>query len=127
MTSEGPWLIALAYGPEFAAAGPVLALHVWSGVFVFLGVARGQFLVNERLTRFYLGATLAGAALNIALNLWLIPVHGAWGAALATVVSQAVAAWASSFCSPAVRANGVMQTRALLLPFLWPRYVWKKT
>lgn len=118
-----PWLVRLAYGPEFAGAAPVLALHIWSSVFVFLGVARGQFLVNEGLTRFYLGATLAGAGLNIALNLWLIPTHGAVGAAVATVISQAVAAWISSFFSSAVQVNGAMQTRALLIPLRWPRYL----
>jgi len=118
-----PWLIRLAYGPAFAAAGPVLALHVWSSVFVFLGVARGQFLVNESFTRFYLAATVVGAALNIGLNCWLIPRHGPWGAALATVVTQAVAAWLSSFCFAPVRQTAWMQTRALLIPVRWFRYV----
>jgi O-antigen/teichoic acid export membrane protein len=118
-----PWLIRLAYGPAFAGAAPVLALHVWSSVFVFLGVARGQFLVNESFTRFYLAATVAGAALNIGLNYWLIPRHGPWGAALATLATQAVAAWASSFCFAPVRQTAWMQTRALLIPVRWYHYV----
>jgi len=118
-----PWLIRLAYGPAFAGAAPVLALHIWSSVFVFLGVARGLFLVNEKFTRFYLAATLTGAALNIGLNCWLIPRHGPWGAALATVAAQAVAAWASSFCFAPVRQTAWMQTRALLIPVRWFRYV----
>ncbi len=118
-----PWLIRVAYGPAFAAAGPVLALHVWSSVFVFLGVARGQFLVNEGHTRFYFGSTVAGLTVNVALNLVLIPRHGAWGAALATVVAQAVAAWLSTFCCAPLRATAWMQTRSLLIPFTWYRYV----
>ncbi len=56
-----PWVVRVAYGAEFAAAGPILAVHIWSSVFVFLGVARGQWLVNEGLQKFYLGATCAGA------------------------------------------------------------------
>jgi O-antigen/teichoic acid export membrane protein len=118
-----PWLIRLAYGPAFAGAAPVLALHIWSSVFVFLGVARSQFLINESFTRFYLAATVAGAALNIGLNCWLIPRHGPWGAALATVAAQAVAAWLSSFCFAPVRQTAWMQTRALLIPVRWFRYV----
>ena len=118
-----PWLIRLAYGPAFAGAAPVLALHIWSSVFVFLGVARSQFLINESYTRFYLAATVAGAALNIGLNCWLIPRHGPWGAALATVAAQAVAAWLSSFCFAPVRQTAWMQTRALLIPVRWFRYV----
>lgn len=118
-----PWLIHTAYGPEFVAAGPVLALHAWSSVFVFLGVARSQYLVNEGHTHFYLGSTVAGLLVNVALNCWLIPRDGAWGAALATVVAQAVAAWLSTFgCAP-LRPTAWMQTKALLIPFTWYRYV----
>ena len=120
-----PRLVRLAYGPAYAAAGAVCAVHVWSSVFVFLGVARSQFLVNEGHTRFYLAATLAGLAVNVALNRVLIPTHGAWGAAVATLAGQAVAAWMSSFCFAPVRATAWMQTRALLIPLRWPIYVRK--
>nr|WP_237702471.1 flippase [Opitutus terrae] len=118
-----PWLIELAYGISYREAGAVLALHVWSSVFVFLGVARGQFLVNEGHTRFYLAATVAGLLINVVLNLVLIPRAGAVGAAVATVLAQAVAAWLSSFCFAPTRTNGWMQTRALLIPFRWLPYV----
>jgi O-antigen/teichoic acid export membrane protein len=121
-TLAAPGLIRLAYGPAFAEAAPVLALHIWSTVFVFLGVARSQFLVNESFTRFYFAATAAGAVLNVALNFALIPRLGAWGAALATLAAQAVAAWASSFWIAGVRPTGRMQTRALLLPVRWITY-----
>lgn len=120
-----PWLVRLAYGAAYAAAGPVCAVHVWSSVFVFLGVARSQFLVNEGHTRFYLAATLAGLAVNVVLNRVLIPAHGAWGAAIATLAGQAVAAWVSSFCFAPVRATAWMQTRALLILLRWPMYVRK--
>jgi PST family polysaccharide transporter len=96
---------------------------VWSSVFVFIGVARGQWLVNERLQAFYLAATLAGAAVNVALNLAFIPRWGGLGAAVATVISQAIAAWLSSFCIAATRDAGRMQARALLLPILGFRYL----
>jgi len=118
-----PWVIGVAYGAGYASAAPVLTLHVWSVVFVFLGVARGQFLVNEGYTRFYLAATGAGLFVNVVLNWILIPRHGAWGAALATVIGQAVAAWLSSFCFAPVRSSAWMQARALLIPFRWFRYV----
>jgi O-antigen/teichoic acid export membrane protein len=118
-----PWVVQLAYGAQFAAAAPVLALHVWATLFVFLGVARGQFLVNESLTFFYLLATAAGAVVNIALNALLIPRIGAIGTALATVTSYATAAWLSSYLHPAVRSTAVRQTRALLLPLTGWRYL----
>ncbi len=123
LSFAAPWLIRLAYGPAYAAAAPVLTLHIWSSIFVFLGVARGQFLVNEGYTRFYLAATVAGLLVNVVLNWMLIPIHGVWGAALATLIGQAVAAWLSSFCFAPVRRSAWMQTRALLIPFRWYHYV----
>jgi PST family polysaccharide transporter len=118
-----PWLVRLAYGAAFAPAAAVLVVHIWAAVFVFLGVARGQFLVNEGLTGFYLVATSAGAILNVGLNFLLIPQAGAVGAAWATVISYAVSAWLSSYCHPAVRPLAARQTRALLLPFTGWRYL----
>ena len=117
------WLVRKAYGAEFAAAGPILAVHIWSSIFVFLGVARGQWLVNERLQSFYLVSTLAGAVTNILLNLLFIPRWGGLGAAWATVISYALAAWGASYLHPAVRPAAAMQTRALLLPLVGWRYL----
>lgn len=118
-----PWLIQKFYGVEYIESARVLAVYIWSTVFIFLGVARSQFLVNEGYTRFYFLSTLAGLLTNVGLNLVLIPRHGAWGAALATLLSQMVAAWASSFCFAPVRATAWMQTRALFIPVRWFHYV----
>jgi O-antigen/teichoic acid export membrane protein len=118
-----PWIVRLAYGEAFAAAGPILAVHIWSSVFVFLGVARGQWLVNEGQQKFYLVATLLGAGANIALNLAFIPRWGGLGAAYATVISYGLAAWLASYFHPRVRATAAMQTRALLIPLLGWRYL----
>jgi len=112
-----PWLVRVTYGEAFASAGPILAVHIWSSIFVFIGVARGQWLVNERLQVFYLWATVTGAIVNIALNFYLIPRWGGLGAAYATVVAYAVAGWLMSYFHPAVRDTAGMQARALLIPF----------
>jgi O-antigen/teichoic acid export membrane protein len=118
-----PWLIPLAYGPAYAGATTVLMVHAFSQFGALLGVARGQFLVNEGYTRFYLLATLAGAAVNVLLNMWLIPRHGPVGAAWATVVAQIVSVWGSSFAWKKTRATGWMQARALLVPVLGWRHL----
>jgi len=118
-----PWIVGLVYGAAFTAAGPILAVHIWSSIFVFLGVARGQWLVNEGLQRFYLAATCAGAVTNVGLNLFFIPRWGGLGAAWATVISYGLAAWLASYFHAPVRATAVMQTRALLLPLFGWRYL----
>src|SRR5581483_9950958 len=88
-----PWIIQLLFGQAYAGAGPVLALHVWSLLFIFVGVARGQHLLNEKQTQFPLWYSLLGLVVNV-LGCWmLIPRFGPMGAAMATVGSQAVAAF----------------------------------
>ena len=118
-----PWVVRVAYGAEFAAAGPILAVHIWSSIFVFLGVARGQWLVNEGQQKFYLAATCAGAVANIALNLVFIPRWSGLGAAWATVISYGIAGWLASYFHPVVRTTAEMQTRALLVPLNGWRYL----
>ena len=43
-------LVVLLFGTPYAAAGPILAVHVWAGVFVFLKAAMVQWLLNEGLS-----------------------------------------------------------------------------
>jgi O-antigen/teichoic acid export membrane protein len=108
----GPLLELVLAGDYPQTPGLVLALLV-AGVFVALGVAQGPWVINEGLTRFQLGRTLAGGAVNIALNLFLIPGYGAYGAAWATVVSYGVAAVASNILYAPARPYLRVQVAAL--------------
>jgi polysaccharide transporter, PST family len=121
----GP-LIGVAYGSEYAEAAHVLRWHACAAVFVFLGVARSQFWVSEGRYALGLLCTLIGAACNLVLNMWWIPEYGAQGAAGATLIAQAVAAWGGSWLCRDVRGGAVMQTRALLLPLFGWRYLKRK-
>jgi len=118
-----PWLVRWGFGEDYLLAIPVLQMHAWALPFVFLGVARTQYLVDEKLGWFYFGSTGGGAAINVVLNVWLIPAHGAMGAAVATVVSYAVAGWVSSWWHPRVRSVAWAQTKALAIPLLGWRYL----
>ncbi len=112
----GP-LIALLYGPAFAASAPILAIHVWTGPFVFLGAALSRWLIAEDRLRFSLVRHSAGAAVNIGLNLVLIPPYGGIGAAVATLISYTVASFGACFLYGPLRGQGVAMLVALLLPF----------
>jgi PST family polysaccharide transporter len=108
-------LIVLLFGPQYAGAGPVLAIHIWTAVFVFIGVATGPWIINEGLGRIQFYRTVIGAITNILLNLYLIPKYGAIGAAIATLLSQAVAVYFSfAFLSRTREVFGMM-TKAILL------------
>jgi Na+-driven multidrug efflux pump len=98
-------------------------VHALTQFGALLGTARGQYLVNEGHLRFYSFATLTGAGVNVALNLWLIPHYGPVGAAWATVAAQAVSVLGTSFLWNQTWPIGRMQAKALLVPLLGWRYL----
>jgi len=92
MTLASKWIVTALFGPLYAEAGGVLAIHIWTGIFVFLGIASSNWFLIENLQKLSLYRTIAGAVINIILNIFLIPSYGAIGAAMATVVAQAFSA-----------------------------------
>ncbi|VEP14285.1 Membrane protein [Hyella patelloides LEGE 07179] len=104
-------------GQEYVKSGQILSVHIWSGLFVFLGVARSQWLMAENFTRFSLISTSLGALSNIFLNFILIPEQGGMGAAIATLISQAVASYLVCLFYPPTFNTGKMLTKALLIPW----------
>jgi O-antigen/teichoic acid export membrane protein len=88
MTFMSNWLVKILYGQQYSQASDVLKIHIWTGVFVFLGVAFSKYLTNENLTKKSFYRTLLGAIINVILNLMLIPQYGISGAAFATLIGQ---------------------------------------
>ena len=87
------WFVTLLYGEAYRSAGPVLMIHVWTSVFVFLGVASGSWFASENFQHLAFYRTLSGAIINIVLNCFLIPKYGIKGAAMATLAAQAMASF----------------------------------
>lgn len=81
-------IILALYGPRYAAAAEVLSIHTWAGVLVSLGVCGGIWITNEGVLKYSMYQTVAGAAVNIILNLVLIPRFGIIGAAVASCAGQ---------------------------------------
>jgi PST family polysaccharide transporter len=84
-------IIITLFGQEFKDAAPVLAIHLWASVAVFLGMASSQHLLVEQLQKISFFRTLIGLLCNVVLNYLLIPSMGAKGAAIATVISYFIA------------------------------------
>lgn len=110
-------LIVNLLGQEYAEAGRILAWHIWAGPFVFLGIARGKWLLAENMNQFNFLTTTLGAVVNILLNFLLIPSYGGVGAAIATTISLSLAYYVSMLLYPATFEMGLMLTRALFIPF----------
>jgi O-antigen/teichoic acid export membrane protein len=113
-------LIYKLFKPEYASAAPILAVHVWSGIFVFLGTANGQYLIAENFNKLTFVRTSVGAVLNILLNLWLIPAMGAIGAAVATLISYFASTFFIVFIPP-LRAQALMMLKSLFLITLFQK------
>lgn len=107
-------LIYKLYKPEFMNAAPVLAVHVWGSVFVFLGVASGQYLIAENYGHLSFIRTGIGAIINIILNIILIPNMGMMGTAIATVTAYFASAFFILFI-PKLRQQGIMMLKSLFL------------
>ena len=117
MTFASDNLINVLLGTEYTEAGQILAWHIWASPFVFLGVARSQWLIAENLTKLSFFTTSLGTIVNVLLNLWLIPIYEGTGAAIATVVSYAVASYFTCMFHPKMFNTAWMLTRALFIPF----------
>lgn len=83
-----PWVVRVLYGEAFLPAARVLSIHIWAGVFVFLGVARGRWLLAENLQKYSFLFIGSAAILNVFLNMILIKNFGIVGAATATLITQ---------------------------------------
>ncbi|HSP97719.1 MAG TPA: oligosaccharide flippase family protein [Candidatus Dormibacteraeota bacterium] len=93
----GAGLIALIYGPGHAASGAVLAVLALAIAPTYAGYALTQALVAADRQRAYLRLAVRALALNLGLNLVLIPSFGATGAAAAAVATEiAVVAMAAA-------------------------------
>ncbi|MBB2149974.1 flippase [Pedobacter gandavensis] len=109
-----PIIYRIVYTPEYWPAAHVLTIHIWAGIFTFLGTASGQFLIAEGYTKLSMLRTGAGAVVNIVLNIWWIPKYGISGAAVATLIAYA----SSNFMIlliPKTRHQGLMMLKSLFL------------
>ncbi len=80
-------VLGLLYGAKYSAAAPLLAILIWSEIPIFFGATLANGLLATGLQRIALWPTIAGAVVNIGLNLYMIPHYGAWGASWATVIA----------------------------------------
>lgn len=80
-------LLAMLYGEDFRAAGPTLAVLIWTIVPYAWVRYHAYVLVAADRQRVDLLLNIVMSAANIGLNLVLIPAYGHCGAAIATFVA----------------------------------------
>lgn len=85
-------LISFLFGSQYKESGSVLAISIWSIVFVFQVSFRGRLLVIESEQIYITLLIFMGTLTNITLNYLLIPTYGAIGAAISYTAGWAMSA-----------------------------------
>lgn len=80
-------VIVLLYGIEYQPAGFLLSLFALRLFFSNMGVGKSIYIVNESMFTYSLLTVVIGAASNIAMNYFLIPLYGTVGAIVASMIS----------------------------------------
>ena len=81
-------LLPVAFGPAYAPAQAPLLIMLGAVPLAYVNYLLTQSLIATGRERFYAGGIAICAALNVGLNLWLIPSEGASGAAWASVATE---------------------------------------
>ena len=106
--------IRLLYGEAYLPAVLPLQVITWYTAFSYLGVARNAWIVSENQQK-YITPIYAGAALaNVVLNYFLIPLLGATGAAIASLITQASTVFIFPLFIKTMRRNTVLLAQALV-------------
>lgn len=108
-------IVEALYGQDYLEAGKILSIHIWTALFVFLGVASGKWFLADNRQLLAFQRVFLGMVANIAINFLLIPRYGGAGAAVATLISQAVAALLIDVIHKETRPMFRMKLRACLL------------
>lgn len=84
------FIINIIFGPLFAGAVVILQIYIWSNIATSLNSVVNLYLVAENFKKMLLFSTFAGMVTNVILNLYLIPIYGTAGAAIATLISYSI-------------------------------------
>lgn len=112
ITFLATWVIRVLYGDAFLSAAGVLSIHIWAGVFLGLGVASGRWFLCENMQKEAFYRTFLGGICNVVLNIIMIPKYGIKGAAIATLISQSIAAYFYDALSHKTKDVFLMKTRS---------------
>jgi PST family polysaccharide transporter len=108
-------LITALFGKSYIDSGQILAIHIWASLFVFLGVGTSFWFIAEGLTKLSFYRTMIGAATNIIINIWLIPIYSGVGAAISTVFAYAIAVFFVPIIHPNTRKKFYLQLKSIFL------------
>ena len=111
----GRLAITTIYGDEYSAATMPLRIITWYTIFSYLGVARNAWIVCENKQKYLKYMYLTAAVSNVILNLIMIPLWGASGAAAASLITQVLTSMVIPCFIKEMRPNVKLMIDAFLL------------
>lgn len=117
ITIFADFIIRLMYGEAFVPSASVLKIVTWYTAFSYLGVARNAWIVCENNQKYLKYMYFGAAVLNVLMNYFMIPVWGAEGAAMASLLTQiATSIVLPCFFKP-MRRNVILMLKAIAFKF----------
>ena len=109
-----PIVINVLYGAEYSGAINPLRIITWYTAFSYLGVARNAWIVVKGCQKYLKYIYFAAVICNVALNFALIPLWGAQGAAIASLISQILTSIVLPLFIKPLRKNSVLMLEAIV-------------
>jgi len=106
-------IVVLLFGIKYKSAGILLALMSIRLFFTNMGVARGSFILIENLMKFSMITMILGTITNVLLNYYWIPIYGAKGAIVATIVSFLITVFMVDMFYIKTRQNVLLQVKSI--------------
>lgn len=117
MTIFAELIVGILYGAEFYEAVSALRIVVWFVTFSYFGSIRNIWMLVKGQQKYLWIINASGAALNVILNMLLIPASGIAGAAIASLATQMFSNFALGFIIAPLRENN-----KILLSSLDPKH-----
>lgn len=86
-TIAAPIIVNILYGSQYTATISILQIITWYSTFSYIGSARNIWILAKGKQKYLLIINCFGALLNVLGNFLLIPLLGANGAAIASVLT----------------------------------------
>lgn len=118
MTVFAELIVGILYGEEFHEAVNALRIVVWFVTFSYFGSVRNIWMLAKGQQKYLWIINASGAALNVVLNMLLIPASGIVGASIASLATQMFSNFALGFIIAPLRENN-----QILLSSLNPKHL----
>ena len=106
-------IIYILYGSAYLPGVNALRIITWYTAFSYLGVARDAWIVCKKRQKYLIWIYVSAAIANVVLNILLIPIWGASGAALASLAAQIITTFVVPFFIKPLRRNSMLMLEAI--------------